>query len=74
MSTHCQPPAFLDLKGTRGTPTGIILVTRRRGPPLELQQWFPISTPPVSRPTFRNEVTTRLRGVVTLMRRSRSSS
>lgn len=26
MSTHCQPPASLDLYGTLGTPMGIILV------------------------------------------------
>jgi len=37
MSTHCQPPAFFERKGTRGTPTGIMRVTCRRGPPHRLQ-------------------------------------
>ena len=37
MSTHCQPPAARDLKGTLGTPIGIIRVACRRGPLEELQ-------------------------------------
>lgn len=36
MSTHCQPPSLGVRYGTRGTPMGIMRVTCRRGPPLDL--------------------------------------
>ena len=37
MSTHCHPPDWGVLYGTRGTPMGIIFVTCRLGPLLCLQ-------------------------------------